>query len=37
MNLRDLAATAVPASFQANGLPFGMTLITPKYQDGGPG
>lgn len=34
MNLLDLAATAVPAGFQANGLPFGVTLIAPPHQDG---
>jgi allophanate hydrolase len=34
MNLLDLAATAVPAGFQNNGLPFGVTLIAPPHQDG---
>jgi allophanate hydrolase len=34
MNLLDLAATAVPAGFQNDGLPFGVTLITPPHQDG---
>ncbi|MBW8365896.1 MAG: allophanate hydrolase [Rhizobium sp.] len=34
MNLLDLAATAVPAGFQSNGLPFGVTLIAPPHQDG---
>jgi allophanate hydrolase len=34
MNLLDLAATAVPAGFQHDGLPFGVTLITPPHQDG---
>jgi allophanate hydrolase len=34
MNLLDLAATAVPAGFQAEGLPFGVTLIAPAHQDG---
>jgi allophanate hydrolase len=34
MNLLDLAATAVPAGFQANGLPFGVTLVAPPHQDG---
>ncbi len=34
MNLLDLAATAVPAGFQADGLPFGVTLIAPPHQDG---
>ena len=33
MNLLDLAATAVPAGFQADGLPFGVTLIAPSHQD----
>ncbi len=33
MNLLDLAATAVPAGFQHNGLPFGVTLIAPPHQD----
>jgi allophanate hydrolase len=34
MNLLDLAATAVPAGFQNDGLPFGVTLIAPLHQDG---
>ncbi len=34
MNLLDLAATAVPAGFQKDGLPFGVTLIAPPHQDG---
>ncbi len=34
MNLLDLAATAVPAGFQCDGLPFGITLIAPPHQDG---
>lgn len=33
MNLLDLAATAVPAGFQRDGLPFGVTLIAPPHQD----
>lgn len=33
MNLLDLAATAVPAGFLNNGLPFGVTLIAPPHQD----
>ncbi|OYY93573.1 MAG: allophanate hydrolase [Hydrogenophilales bacterium 28-61-23] len=33
MNLLDLAATAVPAGFQADGPPFGVTLIAPPGQD----
>jgi len=34
MNLLDLTATAVPAGFQHDGLPFGVTLIAPQQQDG---
>ncbi|MHB1187424.1 allophanate hydrolase [Thiobacillus sp.] len=34
MNLLDLAATAVPAGFQRDGLPFGVTLVAPPHQDG---
>ncbi|MFN2348598.1 MAG: allophanate hydrolase, partial [Thioalkalivibrio sp.] len=34
MNLLDLAALAVPAGFQADGLPFGITLIAPAFGDG---
>jgi allophanate hydrolase len=33
MNLLDLAAIAVPAGFQANGLPFGITLAAPAFTD----
>jgi allophanate hydrolase len=33
MNLLDLAATAVPAGFQRDGLPFGVTLVAQQ-QDG---
>jgi allophanate hydrolase len=33
MNLLDLAAVAVPAGFQRNGLPFGATLIAPAFAD----
>ena len=33
MNLLDYAATAVPAGFQANGLPFGVTVFAPAAQD----
>ena len=33
MNLLDLAATAVPAGFQNDGLPFGVTLVAPTHQD----
>jgi allophanate hydrolase len=34
MNLLDYAATALPAGFQKNGLPFGVTLFAPAHQDG---
>jgi allophanate hydrolase len=34
VNLLDLAAIAVPAGFQANGLPFGVTLIAPAWHEG---
>lgn len=33
MNLLDLSALAVPAGFQTNGLPFGVTLAAPAFQD----
>jgi len=33
MNLLDLCATAVPAGFQPNGLPFGVTLCAPAFRD----
>ncbi|SDH35600.1 allophanate hydrolase [Nitrosomonas sp. Nm132] len=33
MNLLDYAAVAVPAGFQNDGLPFGITLVTPAHQD----
>lgn len=33
MNLLDYAAVAVPAGFQRNGLPFGITLGAPAFQD----
>jgi allophanate hydrolase len=33
MNLLDLAAIAVPAGFQADGLPFGITLAAPAFTD----
>ena len=35
MNLLDLAAIAVPAGFQGNGLPFGVTLAAPAFSDEG--
>ncbi len=34
MNLLDYAATAVPAGFQQDGLPFGVTLFAQRDQDG---
>ena len=33
MNLLDYAAVAVPAGFQIDGLPFGVTLAAPAHQD----
>jgi allophanate hydrolase len=33
MNLLDLSALAIPAGFQANGLPFGVTLCAPAFAD----
>jgi allophanate hydrolase len=33
MNLLDLSAIAIPAGFQANGLPFGITLCAPAFRD----
>ena len=33
MNLLDCAAVAVPAGFQDDGLPFGITLVAPAHQD----
>jgi allophanate hydrolase len=33
MNLLDYAAIAVPAGFQDDGLPFGITLVAPAHQD----
>lgn len=33
MNLLDLCAVAVPAGFRSDGLPFGITLAAPAYQD----
>ncbi|PSJ18867.1 allophanate hydrolase [Nitrosomonas supralitoralis] len=33
MNLLDYAAVTVPAGFQNNGLPFGVTLAAPAHQD----
>ncbi|HZP07791.1 allophanate hydrolase [Methyloceanibacter sp.] len=34
VNLMDLAATAVPAGFRSDGIPFGVTLIGPALSDG---
>ncbi|MBU2090923.1 MAG: allophanate hydrolase [Alphaproteobacteria bacterium] len=33
MNLLDLSAVAVPAGFQPDGLPFGVTLFAPAFHD----
>ena len=33
MNLLDYAAIAIPAGFQDNGLPFGITLVAQAHQD----
>ncbi|ARU31384.1 allophanate hydrolase [Sulfuriferula sp. AH1] len=33
MNLLDYAAVSVPAGFQRDGLPFGITLVAPAHQD----
>lgn len=33
MNLLDLSAIAIPAGFQSNGLPFGITLCAPAFRD----
>jgi allophanate hydrolase len=33
VNLLDLAAVAVPAGFTQQGLPFGVTLLAPAWQD----
>lgn len=33
VNLLDLAAVAVPAGFTAAGLPFGVTLVAPAFED----
>jgi allophanate hydrolase len=33
MNLLDLSAIAVPAGFQADGLPFGITFAAPAFAD----
>ncbi|MSQ59878.1 MAG: allophanate hydrolase [Betaproteobacteria bacterium] len=33
VNLLDLCALAVPAGFRTDGLPFGITLVAPAFQD----
>ena len=33
MNLLDLSATAIPAGFQSNDLPFGITICAPAFKD----
>lgn len=33
VNLLDLSAVAIPAGFQGGGLPFGVTLLAPAFQD----
>lgn len=33
MNLLDLSAIAVPAGFRANGLPFGVTVVTKNFEE----
>lgn len=33
MNLLDLCAVAVPAGFQKDGLPFGITIVAPSFCD----
>lgn len=33
VNLLDLCAWAVPSGFQKNGLPFGITMLAPAFQD----
>ncbi|MFN0316067.1 MAG: allophanate hydrolase [Burkholderiales bacterium] len=33
VNLLDLCALAVPAGFRRDGLPFGITLVAPAFQD----
>ncbi|MDM5271951.1 allophanate hydrolase [Sulfurovum sp. zt1-1] len=34
MNLLDLCAIAVPAGFRENGLPFGVTIVADKFEEG---
>jgi allophanate hydrolase len=33
MNLLDMSAIAVPAGFQSNGMPFGVTMFAPAFYD----
>lgn len=33
LNLLDLCAVAVPAGFQKDGLPFGVTIVAPAFRD----
>src|SRR6185503_4779860 len=33
VNLLDLCAVAIPAGFRDDGLPFGVTLIAPSFED----
>jgi allophanate hydrolase len=33
VNLMDLSATAVPAGFRGDGMPFGITLVAPAHRD----
>lgn len=33
MNLLDLCGLAIPAGFMANGIPFGVTLVAPKFRE----
>src|SRR5205823_4627296 len=35
MNLLDLAGVAIPAGFQKDGLPFGVTLVARAFSDAG--
>lgn len=33
MNLLDLCGLAIPAGFMANGIPFGITMIAPRFRE----
>ncbi len=35
MNLLDLCGLAIPAGFQSDGLPFGVTLVAPAFEEAG--